>query len=321
MVEFLDRDNGFKRITEYASDREPFLFIISYDKAEILVQKLSDLSGEIAYSFDCEARVDLGKKANLVKYPVDFKTYSGSFKKVIEEIKSGNTYLLNLTFRSGIETSLTLSEIFAQAKAPYKLLIDNKFVCFSPECFVKIEGNTISTYPMKGTVDASKTDAKEQILNDPKEMAEHIMIVDLMRNDLNMVGVKTRVPKFRYIDKIKAGDKELLQVSSEIKAELSENWHKNLGTILDRITPAGSISGTPKQSTLKIINSVESSSRGLYCGVFGVFDGNSLKSAVMIRAIEKEGNKLYYYSGGGITLDSDLDMEYQELLDKIYLPI
>ncbi len=321
MVEFLDRVSGFERITEYASTKEPFLFIISYDKTEIFVQKLSELSGDIAYSFDCEARVDLGKKANLVKYPVDFKTYSNSFKQVIEEIKRGNTYLLNLTFRSEIETSLSFSEIFAQAKAPYKLLIDNEFVCFSPECFIKIEDNTISTYPMKGTIDASIPNAKEKILNDLKETAEHTMIVDLMRNDLNMVAVKTTVPKFRYIDNIKAGDKELLQVSSEIKAQLSDNWHKNLGKILDKLTPAGSISGTPKMSTLKIIDSVELSSRGLYCGVFGVYDGKSLKSAVMIRAISKEKDKLYYHSGGGITLDSDLEMEYQELLDKIYLPI
>ena len=321
MVEFLDRDSGFERITEYASKKEPFLFIISYDKTEIFAQKLSELSGEIAYSFNCEARVDLGKKANLVKYPVDFKTYANSFRQVIEEIKSGNTYLLNLTFRSKIETSLSFSEIFAQANAPYKLLIDDKFVCFSPECFVKIEDNTISTYPMKGTIDASVTNAKEQILNNIKETAEHTMIVDLMRNDLNIVAIKTAVPKFRYIDKIKAGDKELLQVSSEIKAQLSDNWHKNLGRILDKLTPAGSISGTPKQSTLKIIDRVESSSRGLYCGVFGVYDGSSLKSAVMIRAIVKERDKLYYHSGGGITLDSDLDMEYQELVDKIYLPI
>lgn len=321
MVEFLDRDSGFERITEYASKKEPFLFIISYDKTQIFAQKLSELSGEIAYSFNCEARVDLGKKANLVKYPVDFKTYANSFRQVIEEIKSGNTYLLNLTFRSKIETSLSFSEIFAQANAPYKLLIDDKFVCFSPECFVKIEDNTISTYPMKGTIDASVTNAKEQILNNIKETAEHTMIVDLMRNDLNMVAIKTAVPKFRYIDKIKAGDKELLQVSSEIKAQLSDNWHKNLGRILDKLTPAGSISGTPKQSTLKIIDRVESFSRGLYCGVFGVYDGKSLKSAVMIRAIVKEGNKLYYHSGGGITLDSNLEMEYQELLDKIYLPI
>jgi len=321
MVEFLDRVSGFERITEYASTKEPFLFIISYDKTEIFVQKLSELSGDIAYSFDCEARVDLGKKANLVKYPVDFKTYSNSFKQVIEEIKRGNTYLLNLTFRSEIETTLTLGEIFTQANAPYKLLIDNQFVCFSPECFIKIEDNSISTYPMKGTIDASIPNAKEKILNDLKETAEHTMIVDLMRNDLNMVAVKTTVPKFRYIDRIKAGDKELLQVSSEIKAQLSDNWHNNLGTILDRLTPAGSISGTPKLSTLKIIDRVESSLRGLYCGVFGVYDGKSLKSAVMIRAISKEGDKLYYHSGGGITIDSNLEMEYQELVDKIYLPI
>ena len=321
MVEFLDRVSGFECITEYASAKEPFLFIISYDKTQIFAQKLSELSGEIAYSFDCEARINLGKKANLVKYPVDLKTYSNSFKEVIEEIRSGNTYLLNLTFKSEIETSLSFGEIFAQAKAPYKLLIDNQFVCFSPECFVKIENNIISTYPMKGTIDASIPNAKEQILNDLKETAEHTMIVDLMRNDLNMVAVKTNVPKFRYIDKIKAGDKELLQVSSEIKAELSENWHKNLGTILDKLTPAGSISGTPKQSTLKIIDRVERSSRGLYCGVFGVYDGSNLKSAVMIRAISKEGDKLYYHSGGGITIDSSLEMEYQELVDKIYLPI
>ena len=321
MVEFLDRVSGFERITEYASAKEPFLFIISYDKTQIFAQKLSELSGDIAYSFDCEARVDLGKKANLLKYPVDFKTYANSFKQVIEEIRAGNTYLLNLTFRSEIETTLTLGEIFTQAKAPYKLLIDDKFVCFSPECFIKIEDNTISTYPMKGTINVSVPNAKEQILNDLKETAEHTMIVDLMRNDLNMVGIKTSVPRFRYIDKIKAGDRELLQVSSEIKAKLSENWHKNLGEILDKLTPAGSISGTPKRSTLEIINRVESCSRGLYCGVFGVYDGNSLKSAVMIRAISKEGEKLYYHSGGGITIDSNLEMEYQELVDKIYLPI
>jgi len=321
MVEFLDRENGFKRIREYANSKESFLFIISYDKTQISVQKLSELSGNIAYSFDCEARVDLGKKANLIKYPIDFKIYKSSFKRVIEEIKSGNTYLLNLTFRSEIETTLRLDEIFVQAKAPYKLLIDDTFVCFSPECFVKIEDNTISTYPMKGTIDASLPNAKDKILNDTKEMAEHTMIVDLMRNDLNMVGVETEVPRFRYIDKIKAGDKELLQVSSEIRAKLSSNWHENLDKILDKLTPAGSISGTPKMSTLEIIDSVEVSPRGLYCGVFGVYDGNSLKSAVMIRAIAKEGDKLYYHSGGGITIDSNLEMEYQELVDKIYLPL
>jgi len=111
-----------------------------------------------------------------------------------------------------------------------------------------------------------------------------------------------------------------LQVSSKIEAKLSNKWHEHLAIILDKLTPAGSISGTPKKKTLEIIDSVEPTKRGLYTGIFGIYDGNSLKSAVMIRAISKEHNNLFYYSGGGITLDSNPELEYQELVDKIYLP-
>ena len=320
-IDFLDNKRGFNLINKLASKREPFLFIISYDKSKIYVSKLNELSGNIAYSFNCNERVDLNKKAKLKKYPIDYKSYKVAFKSVIEEIKNGNTYLLNLTFKTKIETNLTLYDIFAQAKAPYKLLIKDSFVCFSPECFVKIEGDYISTYPMKGTIDAAIPNAKEKILNDIKESAEHTMIVDLMRNDLNMVGVNTSVPKFRYIDKIKAGDKELLQVSSKVEAILPKNWHKNLGNILDKLLPAGSITGTPKQKTVEIINKIEPSLRGLYTGVFGIFDGENMQSAVMIRAISKEDDNMYYYSGGGITIDSNPKLEYQELIDKVYLPL
>jgi para-aminobenzoate synthetase component 1 len=146
------------------------------------------------------------------------------------------------------------------------------------------------------------------------------MIVDLMRNDLGIVGTDIQVEKFRYAEKIKAGDKELLQVSSKITAKLPDNWKDNLGTLLSQILPAGSISGTPKKSTLNIINHVENFDRGFYTGVFGVFDGESLHSSVMIRFIEKNNDALFYKSGGGITIDSDAKSEYEELIDKIYLP-
>jgi len=102
---------------------------------------------------------------------------------------------------------------------------------------------------MKGTIDASLKEAKEKILADEKEMAEHIMIVDLMRNDLGKVAKNVKVDSFRYIDRIKAGDKELLQVSSKISAVLASDWHENLSRLLNDILPAGSISGTPKKST------------------------------------------------------------------------
>jgi para-aminobenzoate synthetase component 1 len=174
---------------------------------------------------------------------------------------------------------------------------------------------------MKGTIDASIPDAKEIILQDSKEMAEHTMIVDLMRNDLNIVATQTKVEKFRYIQQIKAGSRELIQVSSKISAKLPKNWRESIGTILEKLTPAGSISGTPKKKTLEIIDEVESYERGFYSGVFGVCRGDILESAVMIRFIESGNSSLIYKSGGGITIDSQNQKEYQELIDKVYIPI
>jgi para-aminobenzoate synthetase component 1 len=141
-----------------------------------------------------------------------------------------------------------------------------------------------------------------------------------MRNDLGIVGNDIKVEAFRYVEKIRAGEKELLQVSSKITAKLPENWKENIGDIIDRLTPAGSITGTPKKRTLEIINRVESYERGFYTGIFGIFDGISLRSGVMIRFIEENEGKLFYKSGGGITIDSDAHSEYEELVDKIYLP-
>jgi len=320
MIEFLNKEDGFAKINNLASKNEPFLFIISYDKNKIFAQELNSLSGSIAYTLDCASQ-NLGKKTYLNRYPIMFNSYAKAFNRVIEQIKAGNTYLINLTFKTKIETNLTLGEIFAQANAPYKLLIDNEFVCFSPECFIKIEDNIISTYPMKGTIDANLPNAKERILLDKKELAEHTMIVDLLRNDLNIVAKETKVTKFRYIKKIKAGDKELLQVSSKIEAKLDNNWNRKLGNILNSLTPAGSITGTPKRKTIEIIDNIEPDKRGLYTGIFGVYDGKNLNSAVIIRAISKQNDALFYHSGGGITIDSNVNSEYQEMIDKIYIPI
>jgi para-aminobenzoate synthetase component 1 len=173
---------------------------------------------------------------------------------------------------------------------------------------------------MKGTIDASVNNAQKKILEDEKELAEHTMIVDLMRNDLGIIANDIRVKRFRYIDTITAGEKKLLQISSHIEGKLEKSWQNSIGDILDKLTPAGSISGTPKRSTLEIIKKVEDYKRGFYTGVFGIFEGNALYSGVMIRFIENVGNKLIYKSGGGITIDSNLKSEYKELNQKIYLP-
>jgi len=313
-----------EQINKLAQQREPFLFILSYDLKEQFVQPLKKLDDDVFFKIGNQRnypRQPREKAYYLNKYPVDFQTYQEALEKVLEEIRAGNSYLLNLTFKTPIDTNLSLKEIFTYAKAKYKLYFKDQFICFSPEKFIEIEGNTISTYPMKGTIEASIPNAKEKILSNKKEMAEHVMIVDLMRNDLGMVGTNIQVEQFRYVEEITAGKKRLLQVSSKITAKLPENWKDNLGKLLQTLLPAGSITGTPKRSTVNIIEKIENYKRGFYTGVFGIFDGENLYSAVMIRFIEKEKEKLYYKSGGGITIDSDTKSEYEELVDKIYLPV
>ena len=314
---------GFKYINTLGEERTPFLFILSYDKSKIFAQALSELDSDIFYKLEDLRNYPVQKREknfSFSKSPVSFLQYRKAFEHILVEIRSGNTYLLNLTFQTPVESSLDLKEIFTYAKAKFKLCYKDEFICFSPERFVEIENNTIATYPMKGTIDADFPNAEETILNNEKEKAEHVMIVDLMRNDLGIVGENVRVEKFRFIERIKAGEKELLQVSSKITADLPENWRDEVGTLFDKLTPAGSITGTPKRSTVDIIKHVENYDRGFYTGVFGVFDGESLHSGVMIRFIEKKDNTLVYKSGGGITIDSDAQSEYEELLDKIYLP-
>jgi para-aminobenzoate synthetase component I len=110
-------------------------------------------------------------------------------------------------------------------------------------------------------------------------------------------------------------------VSSEIRGSLPPDFRMNLGNILATLLPAGSVSGAPKPKTLEIISVAEGEPRGYYTGVFGVFDGTNLDSAVMIRYIEKHNDTFFYRSGGGITTQSSVKQEYQEVKDKVYLPI
>jgi para-aminobenzoate synthetase component 1 len=312
---------GFEAINALCAKGEPFLFISDFQAHKIEVIPLCDIvhhniDFSIEETFTCKPH-----NHTLEKAPVHFLSYKKKFDKVIKKIQAGETYILNLTQPTPIKTSLSLEEIFSLANAHYKLRYKDKFVCFSPEKFIQIKGNTIHTFPMKGTIDASVEDAQEKILSNQKEMAEHVMIVDLLRNDLSMVAKNVRVKKFRYVQKIEAGEKELLQVSSHICGDLDENWRESFGDILRKLLPAGSISGAPKKSTCKIIEDVEGYERGFFTGVFGVFDGENVDSGVMIRFIEKQKDGSYIYkSGGGITLDSDPKMEYEELQDKIYLP-
>ena len=312
-------------MNNYGAAGVPFLFIIDFDLNRPEIHKLDSVPEGIKFSTPLIPGLfqqQIYTKAHSLKrHPVSFNTYLRSFEKVRQNINHGNSYLLNLTFPTILETELTIEEIFHISVAKYKLLYHNQFVVFSPEIFVRISDGKIKSFPMKGTIDASVPDAKKIILNDEKEMAEHNTIVDLIRNDLSIFADGVSVTRFRYIDEIKTKDGVLLQVSSEVTGMLGNGYENRLGNIIAAMLPAGSVTGAPKIETIRIIKDSETYERGWYTGVFGVFDGKSLDSGVMIRFIENDSGRLIYKSGGGITSLSDPAKEYEELISKVYVPV
>lgn len=306
----------------------PFIFIVDYKQEHVWVEEPDAVDPEeLLYDLNGFTNVTGNGKQYPKKQvewetePVSFETYSRSFQTVSDHIRAGNSYLVNLTCATPVRTNLTLKEIFYSSQAPYRLWLRDRFVIFSPEIFVRMEDGFIYSYPMKGTIDASRPDARERILADKKEEAEHATIVDLIRNDLSQVASDVTVSRYRYIDELETNKGRLLQVSSEIRGKLPDDWKAVLGTVLFSLLPAGSITGAPKKKTMEIIDEAETYRRGFYTGVMGYFDGNRLDSAVMIRFLEQEGERLLFKSGGGITSQSDLQSEYNEMKQKVYVPI
>jgi para-aminobenzoate synthetase component I len=318
-------DCFIERVNEFAHLAKPFFFVVDFEQKKPLVYTLEEAAKNNVF-------FDIGGQKNFQQFPQTNKRfeiipktiiqdrYKRAFDQVQEHIKKGDSYLLNLTFPSEVFFKGTLKELFLASKAPYKLFFKNQFVSYSPECFVKIMGDEIFSYPMKGTVSAILPNAEELLLKNSKEIAEHATIVDLIRNDLSLYAKKVRVNRFRYLHRIVTQQEDLFQVSSEIQGELTNEWRANLGNIIWDMLPAGSVSGAPKTKTLEIIESVEESPRGYYTGVYGFFDGQNLESAVAIRFLEQYNGNYFYRSGGGVTAQSNYEEEYQELLDKIYVP-
>jgi para-aminobenzoate synthetase component 1 len=313
-------------VNQWGSQQIPFLFMVDFEMKKPVARKLAEIDpSKIRYELNGVSNVPLMSTApgsiELERKPIGLDAFRNKFEIVTRHLGWGDSYLTNLTIPTEVKINATLSELFLISKAKYKLLFENEFLVFSPETFIRIEGNRIFSHPMKGTIDAAIPAAAEKILSDKKELAEHVTIVDLIRNDLSRVANKVEVSRFRYIEELKTNNKTLLQISSEIVGDLEPGFQKRLGAILVGLLPAGSVSGAPKDKTVEIIRQAEAEDRGYYTGVFGLFDGHKLDSGVMIRFIEHRDGKSFYRSGGGITTQSVLEKEYQEAIDKVYVPL
>lgn len=333
-----------EQLNQWGHEKKPFVFLIDFEqkkplawlvddcpdwfqfkftkasslkKSETTLTEIDQASGIVDAVF-VNSNTNLQSDDLLTKHPIGLADYQVKFHQVMDALHKGDSFLINLTIPTPVQNKLDFQNYFDHAKSKYVIWLKEQFIAFSPETFIQIENGKIATFPMKGTIDASLPNAKESLLNDPKEFAEHATIVDLLRNDLSRVASKVKVTNFRYYEEIQTQNGVIGQVSSSIEGELPTDYASRIGNILYDLLPAGSVSGAPKKKTAELIASIEGSDRGYYTGIAGYFDGANLDSCVLIRYL---GADNVYHSGGGITFQSDMASEYQEMINKVYVPV
>lgn len=312
-----------EKINTLAGNGKPFLFGINYELDEGFLIEDPMNQKDVLFKFNGvgnkKKQLTLEKTPEIEIFPIDFQQYSQKFEIIQREIAADRISVINLTARTHIQTTITPQEIFESCTSLYQLYIPDRFVCFSPEIFIQIEDRNISTYPMKGTIDATLPGAEDQLLNNSKEIDEHRKTVQTICDDLSLVAQEVKVKRFRYLDHLHTTTGSLLQTSSEVVGILEQDYLSHLGDIIIKLLPGTSIVGSPKDHARQVIEVAEAQTRGYYCGIAGYFDGQKLDTCVLIRFIEIDGQNLYFRSGGGVTAQSNCQGEYQELIKKIYL--
>ncbi|HHD2754092.1 TPA: aminodeoxychorismate synthase component I [Clostridium perfringens] len=271
-----------------------------------------------------EFNIVLDKKSEFISN-FSREEYIDAVKQVKEYIKEGHTYIANLTQRfqcdynsNPFDTYISLRSINKAPFSCYLNLEDFQIISSSPERFLKVFNNQVETRPIKGTrprginkIEDEKN--REELLNSEKDKSELLMIVDLERNDLSKVCKPFSV-KVTELFKLEEYSTVFHLVSTVI-GELNNNISSV--KCIRECFPGGSITGAPKIRSMEIIEELEGIRRGIYTGAIGYFDlrGNC-DFNIVIRTILAKDNKAYFGVGGGITIESDEEMEYEETLDK-----
>lgn len=257
---------------------------------------------------------------------LDKKGHKKNVEHVLDQIKRGNTFQCEVGFKSEFEiegdTLLIYENLRKVNPSPFMYYLkfgDQKVIGASPELLFRLKSGDMETFPLAGTTKRGKTPEEDQelargLLNDPKEIAEHNMLVDLHRNDLGKVA-KFGTVKVRSLMDIKKFS-HVQHISSEISGVIKDGC--DMFCALAASFPAGTLTGAPKVESMKIINRIEGAPRGPYGGAVGHFgfDGNCI-FAIAIRTLFVKGKYAYAQTSGGVVLDSEPDKEYQEIVNKL----
>jgi len=269
------------------------------------------------------------KISSALQSNMDYTQYGAAFNRVKQYIHEGDCYQVNLAQRFSAHASgdawtayLALRDISPAPFMSYMNLGDAKsslqVLSASPERFLQVHGKHVETRPIKGTrprSDNAVEDASNanDLQNSPKDRAENLMIVDLLRNDISKVCETGSV----RADKLFALESfaNVHHLVSTVTGKLAED--KTAIDLLRACFPGGSITGAPKFRAMEIIEELEPNRRGLYCGAIGYvgFDGN-MDTNIAIRTAVYSDDEIRFYAGGGVVADSELAKEYRETLDK-----
>jgi len=253
--------------------------------------------------------------------------YDRSVARIKELIAAGDTYQVNysfpLTATFNGDSCAWFHDLYRAQSAPYSAYLDlgrYKVLCLSPELFFERRGNHVITRPMKGTVRRGRSEVEDRELAEwlresAKDRAENVMIVDLLRNDLGKVSVpgSVRVSSLFDLERFET----VWQMTSTVEATLKDGT--SLVDLMTALFPCGSITGAPKIRTMQIIRELERFPRGAYTGTIGLLKpGGDCIFNVAIRTVvvDTELSIATFGVGGGVTIDSTADREYEECLVK-----
>ena len=319
----------FDKVIAFDHYRQKIILIVNisldqyeseYHRAELELQHMADLiqNGTPAPNVP-------GQMTSPMRPLFSKEQYCSMVEKAKHHIREGDIFQIVLSNRLEADFEGSLFNAYRILRtvnpSPYMFYFsssDLEVAGASPETLVKLEDGVLHTFPLAGTRPRGKTEAEDkqleaELLADPKELAEHNMLVDLGRNDIGKISKfgSVAVEKYHSIERYS----HVMHIGSTVRGELADD--RTALDAIDAILPAGTLSGAPKIRACQLINDLENNKRGIYGGAIGYLDftGN-LDTCIAIRIAYKKNGKVFVRSGAGIVADSVPESEYQECINK-----
>ena len=319
----------FDKVIAFDNFRQKIVLIVSisledaeteYNRAKLALRQMAEL-----IRTGLPQKDDPGRLRSEITPLFDEKTYCSMVEKAKGHIREGDIFQIVLSNRLEAKYDGSLLNTYRVLRtinpSPYMFYFsssDMEVAGASPETLVKLEGGVLHTFPLAGTRPRGSTEQEdkrleEELLADPKELAEHNMLVDLGRNDIGRISRfgSVEVEKYHCIERYS----HVMHIGSTVRGEIAGGC--DALDAVDAILPAGTLSGAPKIRACQLINDIENNKRGIYGGAIGYLDftGN-LDVCIAIRLAYKKNGKVFIRSGAGIVADSVPENEFRECMNK-----